>query len=177
MSDTTYNPLIIARRSYSRKARAKRAELFRAKFPHLSTQKVLDLGGGKGDHIAKVLPDYKNVTVADFNKEHLNIARECYGYDSLQLDGSERLPLEDQQYDLIYCNSVIEHVTGPKNMVVKIKNKRTFEDLAWKHQEQFASEIRRIGRGYFVQTPYKWFWIESHTIHPFLCSFFPDGYN
>jgi hypothetical protein len=34
------------------------------------------------------------------------------------------------------------------------------------HQRKFAEEVRRIGRGYFVQSPYTHFAIESHTIAP-----------
>ena len=41
-----------------------------------------------------------------------------------------------------------------------------FEAKAAIHQRKFADEVRRIGKGYFVLTPYKFFPIESHTIAP-----------
>jgi hypothetical protein len=34
------------------------------------------------------------------------------------------------------------------------------------HEQRFAEEVRRIGRGYFVQTPHKHFAIESDTLAP-----------
>lgn len=172
-SQKSYNPLIVARRAYSQKCRAQRAKMFRKIFPNIANRHILDLGGGKGEHISMVVPNHKSVTVADYDIKHLGIAHERFGFNTLVLDGSQRLPINDNQYDIVYCNSVIEHVTGPKDEVVNIKSKRTFEALAREHQKQFASEIRRIGKGYFVQTPNKWFLIESHTITPSFVQLLP----
>lgn len=172
-TEKSYNPLIIMRRKYSQKCRAERAAMFRRTFPQLAHENILDLGGGKGDHISMVVPDHKSVTIADYDTQHLQIAREKHGFKTLTLDGAERLPINDNEYDIVYCNSVIEHVTGPKDEVVKIKSKAKFEQIARVHQKQFADEIRRIGKGYFVQTPYKWFPIESHTITPSFVQLLP----
>ncbi|MBY0485157.1 MAG: class I SAM-dependent methyltransferase, partial [Gammaproteobacteria bacterium] len=35
-------------------------------------------------------------------------------------------------------------------------------------QSEFANEIRRLGKGYFVQAPYRWFPIETHSWLPFV---------
>lgn len=43
---------------------------------------------------------------------------------------------------------------------------KTFSRVAYERQAEFAAEIRRIGQRYFVQTPYKYFLIESHTWLP-----------
>ena len=82
------------------------------------------------------------------------------------LSESPRLPFEDGEFDIVFCSSVIEHVTGPKDDVGNIRSTAEFEAQAAIHQRTFAEEVRRIGRGYFVQTPYKHFPIESHTIAP-----------
>ena len=44
----------------SRKARAKRGELFRRLLPVSPEDTVLDLGGGDGSHIAAILPEHGN---------------------------------------------------------------------------------------------------------------------
>ena len=55
----------------------------------------------------------------------------------------------DQTFDIIFSNSVIEHVGD------------------FQRQQQMANEIRRVGKRYWVQTPYKHFPIEPHFIFPF----------
>lgn len=60
------------------------------------------------------------------------------------------LPFPDKSFDLVYSNSVIEHVGD------------------WEHQIQFALESRRCGRSYYVQTPYRWFFFEPHLLTPFV---------
>ena len=64
-------------------------------------------------------------------------------------DGT-RIPFSDQSFDFVFCNSVIEHV-GP-----------------WSSQADLAAEIRRVGKGYFVQTPDKRFPLELHLLTPFV---------
>jgi SAM-dependent methyltransferase len=61
------------------------------------------------------------------------------------LDG---LPFADGEFDLAYCSSVIEHIAP--------------EDRA-----AFAREVRRVARGWFVQTPAFSFPIEPHALLPF----------
>jgi 2-polyprenyl-3-methyl-5-hydroxy-6-metoxy-1,4-benzoquinol methylase len=70
----------------------------------------------------------------------------------IQGDGTQ-LPFADNEFDIAFSNSVIEHV--PPEL-----------------QAQFASEIRRVARRYFVQTPNKYFIIEPHYQVP-LFQFLP----
>jgi hypothetical protein len=51
----------------------------------------------------------------------------------------------DRSFDLVFSNSVIEHV-GPTTK-----------------QAEFAREVLRLGKAYWVQTPSKWFPIEAHS--------------
>ena len=66
----------------------------------------------------------------------------------VQADASERLPFGDGEFDLVYCSSVIEHVPPARRAA-------------------FAAEIRRVGRGWMVQTPARSFPLEPHALLPF----------
>ena len=61
----------------------------------------------------------------------------------------------DHSFDLVFSNSVIEHV-GPATK-----------------QAEFAREVIRLGTSYWVQTPSKWFPIEVHSGMP-LYWFYPE---
>ncbi len=63
-------------------------------------------------------------------------------------DVAAGLPFGDGEFDLAYCSSVIEHVPPPRRAA-------------------FARELRRVARGWFVQTPALSFPIEPHALLPF----------
>lgn len=64
-------------------------------------------------------------------------------------DARDMSGIADQEYDVVFCNSMLEHVG------------------ALDDQEMAASEIRRVARRYFVQTPNRWFPVEPHSLFPF----------
>jgi SAM-dependent methyltransferase len=65
----------------------------------------------------------------------------------VRADLAEGLPFADREFDLAYCSSVIEHVPPPRRAA-------------------FAAELRRVARGWFVQTPALSFPIEPHSLLP-----------
>lgn len=60
------------------------------------------------------------------------------------------LPFPDQAFDIVFSNSVIEHVGD------------------FERQKTFARELCRVGGRLWVQTPAQEFWIEPHFMTPFI---------
>lgn len=60
------------------------------------------------------------------------------------------LPFADLAFDVVFSNSVIEHL-GTRA-----------------RQETFAREVQRVGRAYYVQTPNRRFPFEPHLLTPFV---------
>jgi len=75
------------------------------------------------------------------------VERPQYPGPFVQADATGRLPFDDRAFDLAYASSVIEHI----------------EPAA---RPAFAAEIRRVARGWFVQTPAWSFPIEPHALLP-----------
>lgn len=150
----------------SHRRRQARGELFRALLAPTEHDRILDLGSEEGDHIAAIIPFRENVTIADIDPAALARGRERFGFQTATLDESGRLPFPDDHFDIVFCSSVIEHVTVPKERLAAIRSKRQFAAESWQHQVRFADEVRRVAKRYFVQTPNKWYPIESHTWLP-----------
>ncbi len=156
---------------YRNRSREKRKRVFLKKFSITNGIRLLDLGSETGANINFILSSSRikpeNVYLADINKTLLLKGANLYGYNSVYIDEGGKLPFPDKYFDIVYCSSVIEHVTVPKNKVWNISS-REFLQESKVRQLRFAKEIRRVGRGYFVQTPNKYFFIESHSWLPFL---------
>jgi Methyltransferase domain len=60
------------------------------------------------------------------------------------------LSFPDRSYDIVYSNSVIEHVGD------------------WESQKKFANEVRRVGKKLWIQTPAFECPIEPHFLAPFV---------
>jgi SAM-dependent methyltransferase len=82
-------------------------------------------------------------------REVLSARRHYPQYRYVVFDGCA-LPFADKSFDFVFSNAVIEHV---------LENSR---------QIQFAREIMRVGRSWFVTTPNYWYPFESHYHLPFI---------
>lgn len=153
--------------SARRRFRVRRAELFlRLIQPHESAT-ILDLGGSTGDFaalIAERRPDLR-FTIADTEPTRL-IARERHGFAEAALDPEGPLPFADGAFDVVLCNSVIEHVTLPRHRLNEVMPERVWREESLRRQAAFAAEIARVGRRYFVQTPHRAFPIDVHLWLP-----------
>ncbi|MFN8557903.1 MAG: class I SAM-dependent methyltransferase [Dehalococcoidia bacterium] len=151
---------------YARRAQRRRGRLFLDQMRPRPEETILDLGSFDGSHMAGLLPSHRKVIAADILPEPLATARTRYGYETLLLDESGRLPFPDQSIDIIFCSAVIEHATVDKERIRVFRSNRAFRKEALVRQRRMADEIRRVGRRYFVQTPHKYFIVESHTWLP-----------
>lgn len=160
----------------SRKSREKRAEIFRRYFAISEDTKILDIGSEDGSNINFYLQGTKaraeNVYLADIDETVLEFGKEKFGYKTVLLDESGRLPFADDFFDIIFCSSVIEHVTIGKEKVWEMTDEKEFSKLSFARQTILANEIQRVGCSFFVQTPNRNFIFETHSWLPFI-SFLP----
>jgi SAM-dependent methyltransferase len=136
---TARGPLARLTSPLATRARARRHERFFA-LTHLTPgARVLDVGCGALG--LRALEPTLNITGVDL--------AECPSYPGpfVRADVADGLPFVDNEFDLVYCSSVIEHVPPPRRAA-------------------FAAEIRRVGRGWFVQTPAFSFPLEPHSLLP-----------
>jgi SAM-dependent methyltransferase len=156
----------------SQRARARRAAVFRENFAVTEHTKILDLGSEDGSNIHRVLQGTRaqpeNVYIADISPAAVQRGHERYGFQAIAIDESEPLPFPDKFFDIVYCSSVIEHVTVPKQQIWTLYSGAEFTRQSRARQRSFADEIKRLGKHYFVQTPNKYFVIESHSWLPFI---------
>jgi hypothetical protein len=100
---------------------------------------IVDIGCGDLGLIGQA-PDLR-ITGVDL------VDRPAYPGPFVRADATLSLPFADGTFDLAYANSVIEHVLP--------EGRRTF-----------ARELRRVARGWWVQTPAMSFPVEPHSLLP-----------
>ena len=113
--------------------------------------RVLDLGGTV--ELWNLLPARLDVVLLNtsVSKARLEDAgRECRtSFTAIEGDACDLQRFAAGSFDIVFSNSVIEHLGDDRRV------------------EQFAREVRRVGRSYWVQTPARGFPIEAHTGLPF----------
>ena len=122
------------------RARQRRHARFFARTGVRPGMRVVDVGCGALG-LRALEPDL-DVTGVDL------VARPAYPGPFVRADATERLPFADGEFDLAYTSSVIEHVEPARRAA-------------------FAAEIKRVGRGWYVQTPAYSFPVEPHALLPF----------
>jgi SAM-dependent methyltransferase len=136
---TAQGPLARVASPLAARARARRHAHFFALTGLPPGARVLDVGCGRlGLRALEPELEITGVDLAD---------RPDYPGPFVRADASEGLPFGDGEFDLVYSSSVIEHVAPERRAA-------------------FAAEIRRVGRGWFVQTPAASFPLEPHSLLP-----------
>lgn len=116
--------------------------LFEKTFRISSTTRILDVGGSPLIwQFARVQPQLTFLNLPSALEPGTRGERLVAG------DG-RLLPFKDKAFDIVFSNSVIEHVGTRVD------------------QQRFAREIARVGRRYWVQTPNRHFPFELHLMLP-----------
>lgn len=128
--------------------------LFFSHFKDVTTLKILDVGGTSNfwQHSTLLTHPGIRITLLNLHLEETNHP----SIQAVQGDATDLKEFSSHYFDLVFSNSVIEHVYNFEN------------------QQKMALEIRRVGKNYFVQTPNKYFPIEVHYALPF-AQFYPKG--
>lgn len=126
--------------------RQKRMQRFLDRFPLTPQTTLVDLGG-RPEFWRSVTP-MPAITLVNI-EQGIDRKPRPPGMQLLMASALE-VPLPDQSFDIAFSNSVIEHVG------------------TWENQQRFASELRRLGRGFWMQTPAKEFPVEPHYVAPFI---------
>jgi len=126
--------------------RKKRMRRFGSVFSFSRAPRILDVGGTPEIWALLPLPEAARVVLLNMPRAGAR-GESAAGLEYVHGDGC-RLPFADQTFDIVFSNSVIEHVGGPDA------------------QARFAREVARAGRGYWVQTPNRYFPIETHLLTP-----------
>jgi len=130
--------------------RQQRMKTFYESLGITSKTKILDVGGSP--FIWEIaanhgLPRIESITCLNL----FDMDRSTFPSNVQWVVGDGRsLPFADNEFDVVFSNSVIEHLGGIESQV------------------SFAKEIQRVGREYFVQTPDPRFFIEPHYLSPFV---------
>ena len=140
------------------RSRQRKYRLLRSTINLKPTDRVLDLGGGHGDFLEQVYPHMERVVVVDLDWKALVGFRKQQPETVAVCADALSLPFADGAFDLVFSNAVIEHVGD------------------WECQLQFASEVSRVSKRFFITTPNKWFPIEQHYRLPFF-HFLPDSWQ
>ncbi len=134
--------------SLAARLRRKRFGLFLSLIVSLTRPvRILDVGGTQLFWKTMGVTRPSDVSVVLLNLTP--VATDLPGFESVTGDATSMPQYADGAFDVVFSNSVIEHVG----------------DFA--QQRRMADEVRRVGKRYFVQTPNRYFPIEPHFLFPF----------
>lgn len=128
--------------AFSVRSRKRRMERFAREFRITAETRVLDIGGTP--ECWDLIPVRPRLVLLNTPRAKDDLAAAA----TWVAGDGRRLPFADQSFDLVFSNSVIEHVGDAAS------------------QRQFAQEVARVGRAYWVQTPNRWFPVEQHLLTP-----------
>lgn len=131
--------------SWGARRRQRRASWLAETFPDLAQMSVIDLGGRVETWLrAPVRPRHVHVVNLEPAPSTVPDWAEVDHADACELPAT----IAQRRYDLVFSNSVLEHVGGHERRL------------------RFAEAVRSLAGSYWVQTPYRYFPIEPHWLAP-----------
>ena len=130
-------------------------ELFFHNFSKSEPIRILDVGGAAYFWDNSSLPALPNIEIVLLNLQEEKILNPKFK--SVVGDATNMPEFEDNSFDLVFSNSVIEHL------------------YTWENQRKMANEIIRVGKKHFIQTPNRYFPVEAHYAIPF-AQYFPPSF-
>ncbi|MCB1119376.1 MAG: class I SAM-dependent methyltransferase [Chlamydiia bacterium] len=137
--------------SFAAKCRQKRFAFFRTLLDAIPRPlKLLDVGGTPYFWEEMGLANEEGIAITLLNSDpaQLTFSKQGTQFEIVEGNACHMPQFSDQSFDLVYSNSVIEHVGD------------------YHSQQQMMQEICRIGKQFFVQTPNYYFPIEPHFLMP-----------
>jgi Methyltransferase domain len=116
--------------------------------------RILDIGGTEKYWESVHFGEHDDIHITLLNLSVLPVKSRMFS--SVKGDARNLAEYKDNEFDIVFSNSVIEHLYTKEN------------------QQKMANEIRRVGKNYYVQTPNYYFPIEPHWLFPFF-QFLPFG--
>ncbi|MGC5020481.1 class I SAM-dependent methyltransferase [Micromonospora sp. DT47] len=136
---------VVGADSWGGHSRARRWDWLVRTFPDLDQMSVIDLGGEPGTWTASPVHP-KHVHVVNIEALPSDVP------DWIEVDLGDACALPEQiatrRYDLVFSNSVLEHVGGHERRL------------------RFAETVHQLASQHWVQTPYRYFPVEPHWIAP-----------
>lgn len=128
--------------------RVRRIKQLTTIYPDLAEMSVLDVGG------RPIIWDLlsKEMGIKPKKLIILNTEEETENFDNYErvIGDGTKLLYSDKSFDLVFSNSVIEHVGSEESQIA------------------FAKESLRVGKNIYIQTPNRWFPVETHIITLFI---------
>ena len=122
-------------------------KMFFSRFSGLEKIEILDVGGTSYFCKNSGLLSHPGLRITLLNLYPVETSHPAIH--AVQGDATDMREFENGSFDLVFSNSVIEHL------------------FTLELQQKMAPEILRVGKSYFIQTPNVYFPIEAHYALPF----------
>ena len=130
-------------------------KMFFSRFSGLEKIEILDVGGTGYFWKNSALLSHPGLRITLLNLYPVETSHPAIH--AVQGDATDMCEFEKGSFDLVFSNSVIEHL------------------YTLELQKKMASEILRVGKSYFIQTPNVYFPIEAHYALPF-AQYYPKAF-
>lgn len=142
--------LNLTKTAISEKFNRKRFQFFNSLLEQIKSDqqpiRILDVGGTE-KYWEKMNFKNNNIYITLLNLYTKEVKNK--NFISIKGDACDLSEFKDKEFDLVFSNSVIEHLFTKEN------------------QQKMANEVQRVGKYYYVQTPNYYFPIEPHWWFPF----------